>query len=179
MRIEGDGWYLRPDRADDAPEVARAFAEDPQLAVDWGIDETLDEKLARKWWSEHAAEWERDAGRHFAIVEAATDEFLGGVNFHRIDLVHKRAEVGFWLAPWARGRGIGSGAVFAACDWAFGHWDLKRIEMTTFPDNQASLALARKLGFTREGLLRSRNFERGAHVDMVMLGVLDGELRQP
>ena len=38
MRIDGDGWHLRPERPDDAPEMARAFAEDPHLAVDWGIE---------------------------------------------------------------------------------------------------------------------------------------------
>jgi RimJ/RimL family protein N-acetyltransferase len=179
MRVDGDGWYLRPDRADDAPDVARAFAEDPGLAVDWGIDETVDEELARRWWTAHAEEWAAGHGRHLAIVEPGTDAFLGGVNFHRIELAHKRAEVGFWLAPWARGRGVGSGAVAGACAWAFDTWQLRRIEMTTVPDNEGALALARKLGFTREGVLRSRNFERGAHVDLVMLSLLAGELRQP
>ena len=115
-------------------------------------------------------------GRHLTIAEDQTDALLGGVNFHNIRADHRRAEVGFWLAPWARRRGIGSGAVRAACEWAFGNWELNRIEMTTLPDNEGSLALAQKIGFTREGLLRQRNFERGKHVDIVMLGVLRGEL---
>jgi ribosomal-protein-alanine N-acetyltransferase len=178
VRIHGDGWYLRPDHPDDAPAVARAFAEDPHLAVDWGIEETLDEALARKWWSEHAALWAQGEGRHLTVAEQDSDAVLGGVNFHNIRPDHRRAEVGFWLAPWARGRGIGSAAVKAACEWAFENWQLKRIEMTTLPDNEGALALARKIGFTREGLLRSRNFERGKFVDIVMLAVLDGELRQ-
>jgi RimJ/RimL family protein N-acetyltransferase len=176
MRIEGDGWYLRPDDPRDAAEMARAFAEDPHLAVDWGIDETPDEALARQWLGEHADLWGRGEGRHFTVVETASDRLLGGVNFHRIEPAHHRAEVGFWLAPWARGRGIGTGAVGAACAWAFEHWGLVRIEMNTLPDNEAALALARKLGFTREGILRSRNFERGEQVDIVMLAVLAGEL---
>jgi RimJ/RimL family protein N-acetyltransferase len=176
MRIDGDGWYLRPEHPDDAAEMARAFAEDPHLAVDWGIDETPDEDLARKWLGEHADLWDRGQGRHLAVVDAATGALIGGVNFHHIDTGHHRAEVGFWLAPWARGRGIGTGAVKAGCKWAFEHWRLIRIEMTTLPDNDAALALARKLGFTREGLLRSRNFERGKQVDIVMLAVLAGEL---
>jgi RimJ/RimL family protein N-acetyltransferase len=178
VRIDGDGFYLRPDRPDDGPEVARAFAEEPHLAVDWGIEQVPDAALAREWWGEHAELWAQGEGRHFTIVEAGSDALLGGVNFHRIELGHRRAEIGFWLAPWARRRGIGSAAVKLACEWAFERWQLKRIEMTTLPDNAGSLALAAKVGFTREGVLRSRNFERGKHVDIVMLGVLAGELRQ-
>ncbi|HEX4717244.1 MAG TPA: GNAT family protein [Thermoleophilaceae bacterium] len=178
MRIEGDGWVLRPEREDDAAELARAFVEDPHLAVDWGIEEIPDEELASKWLGEHAALWEQGEGRHLAVADADTDALLGGVNFHHIEPGHHRAEVGFWLAPWARGRGIGSGAVGVACRWAFDHWGLVRIEMTTLPDNEASLALARKLGFRREGLLRSRNFERGNQVDIAILAVLVGDLAQ-
>lgn len=177
MRIDGDGFYLRPDDPADAPAIARAFAEDPHLHVDWGIDETLDEELARRWWGEHAQLWDRGEGRHLTVVETGSHELLGGINFHRIEPMHGRAEVGFWLAPWARGRGIGTASLRAACEWAFDHWDLHRIEMTTLPENEASQALARKLGFTGEGVLRQRNFERGKHVDIVMLGVLRGELK--
>src|SRR4051794_40778448 len=133
-------------------------------------------ELAQKWLTDHAELWAKGEGTHLAVVDG--HDFLGGVNFHSIRADHRRAEVGFWLAPWARGRGVGSGAVKAACEWAFDRWQLNRIEMTTFPDNAGALALARKLGFTREGLLRSRNFERGNYVDIVMLGVLRGELRQ-
>jgi RimJ/RimL family protein N-acetyltransferase len=147
--------------------------------VDWGIDEAPDEPLARKWLAEHAALWEAGDGRHFAVADPADDRFAGGVNFHRIEPAHRRAEVGFWLVPAARGRGIGSAAVAAACSWAFGHFGLVRIEMTTLPDNEAALGLARKVGFQREGLLRSRNFERGRQVDIVILGLLAGELPEP
>lgn len=179
MRIDGDGWHLRPEDTADAPEMARAFAEDPHLAVDWGIEEAPDEAQAREWLTGHAAPWAEDEGRHFTIADAASDQLLGGVNFHNIREDHRRAEVGFWLAPWARGRGIGSAAVAAACGWAFERWQLQRIEMTTLPDNAGALATAKKIGFTREGVLRSRNFERGKHVDIVMLGVLRGELVSP
>ena len=175
MRIHGEGFELVPDDPRFAADWARAFEEDPHLAVDWGIEETVTLELATKWLTEHAEMWGRGQGRHLAVVDG--DEFLGGVNFHHIEPMHGRAEVGFWLAPWARGRGIGSAAVRAACEWAFGNWDLNRIEMTTLPDNEASQALARKIGFTHEGLLRQRNFERGRHVDIMMLGVLRGELR--
>jgi hypothetical protein len=38
MRIDGDGFYLRPDdQVGDAAAIARAFVEDPHLAVDFGL----------------------------------------------------------------------------------------------------------------------------------------------
>jgi RimJ/RimL family protein N-acetyltransferase len=174
--IHGEGFELVPDDPRFAADWVRAFEEDPHLAVDWGIDEAMSPELAEKWLAEHAELWANGEGRHLSVVDG--EHFLGGVNFHRIEPMHARAEVGFWLAPWARGRGVGSASVRAACQWAFENWELNRIEMTTLPDNDGSLALARKLGFTREGLMRRRNFERGNYVDIVMLGVLRGELRQ-
>jgi RimJ/RimL family protein N-acetyltransferase len=179
MRIEGDGFVLRPERPEDAPAMARAFGEDPQLAIDWGIDDAPDESTALAWTTEHAELWARGEGRHFAVADFDRSEMIGGVNFHNIRADHRRAEIGFWLAPGARGRGIGSAAVAAACRWAFGHFGLVRIEMTTLPDNEAALGLARKVGFQREGLLRNRNFERGDQVDIVMLSLLAGELPPP
>jgi [ribosomal protein S5]-alanine N-acetyltransferase len=179
MRIEGDGFVLRPERVEDAAAWARAFADDPHLAVDWGIEEAPDEVRSRTWLAEHAALWAAGEGRHFAVADPADDRLAGGVNFHHIQPAHRRAEVGFWLVPGARGRGIGSAAVAAACRWAFGHYGLVRIEMTTLPDNEAALGLARKVGFQREGLLRRRNFERGEQVDIVMLGLLADELTAP
>jgi len=49
--------------------------------------------------------------------------------------------------------------------------------MTTTPDNAAVFALARRLGFTQEGVLRKRNVERGQRVDVVWFGVLREEWR--
>jgi RimJ/RimL family protein N-acetyltransferase len=78
----------------------------------------------------------RGEGRHFAVADLETSEMIGGINFHNIRPDHRRAEIGFWLVPGARGRGIGSAAVAAACRWAFGHFGLVRIEMTTLPDTK-------------------------------------------
>jgi [ribosomal protein S5]-alanine N-acetyltransferase len=45
------------------------------------------------------------------------------------------------------------------------------------PDNAPSLAMAERVGFRREGLLRSYRVIRGRRVDFVMLSLLPGELR--
>src|SRR5699024_6519073 len=87
-------------------------------------------------------------------------------------------ETGFWLVPAARGRGIGASAVALLVGWAFSELDMLRVEMTTTPENAAVPALARRLGFTHEGVLRRRNIERGERVDIVWFGLLREEWRE-
>jgi ribosomal-protein-serine acetyltransferase len=53
--------------------------------------------------------------------------------------------------------------------------DLLRVELTTTADNAPVDAFARSLGFTREGVLRKRDVERGRRVDVVFYGVLREE----
>ena len=60
--------------------------------------------------------------------------------------------------------------------WAFERHDLDRLEILVQPANEASLAVAEKVGFRREGLPRSHSVIRGRRVDMVVLALLRGEL---
>lgn len=59
--------------------------------------------------------------------------------------------------------------------WLFHDAGLLRVEMTTTPDNEVLPRLARRAGFTQEGILRARNFERGQRVDIVWFGLLREE----
>ncbi len=54
----------------------------------------------------------------------------------------------------ARRRGVALGAARIIVDWAFGELGIERLELLTYPGNEASQALAARLGFTRESLLR-------------------------
>jgi RimJ/RimL family protein N-acetyltransferase len=165
--LQADGVLLRRLRVDDAPAFAAAFRDDPDLGRLLGIDQDPDEASVR----ERAA-----AGRRNAL---AIDDggFAGEVLLHSDDEHHRRCEVAFWLVPAARGRGLGSRAVALVVAWAFAELELLRIEMTTTPDNAAVFGLARRLGFTQEGVLRKRNVERGQRVDVVWFGVLREEWR--
>jgi RimJ/RimL family protein N-acetyltransferase len=157
---------LRRLRASDAAAYAAAFRDDADLGRLLGVDEDPDEKSVRK----------RLARTHeLAIAEPGSDAFWGTVLLHSFDEHHGRCEVGFWLVPGARRRGVGSAAVSLIVSWAMRELGLLRVEMTTTPDNAAVDALATRLGFTREGVLRKRNVERGQRVDVVWYGVLREE----
>jgi RimJ/RimL family protein N-acetyltransferase len=169
--LGGDGVALRPLREDDAPAYVAAFRDDPELGRLIGAETDPDEAVVcRRIGAERA-------GFELAITADGSDAFRGLVAVHSIEPDHGRAEVGFWLAPRARGAGLGARAVALVVDWLFDHEGLRRIEMTTTPDNGGALLLARRLGFTREGVLRQRAIERGRPVDIVWFGLLRDEWR--
>lgn len=85
------------------------------------------------------------------------------------------AEVGFWTAAEARGRGYTVEALRAVAHWAFTERGLRRLEWVAYVGNEPSLALARKAGFTLEGTLRSYGAQRGVWRDCWMGSLLAAE----
>jgi RimJ/RimL family protein N-acetyltransferase len=170
--LERDGIALRRLRARDAGAFAGAFREDPTLGVLIGADEDPSENSVRRFIARQPGLRARGEFLGLAVSDATKRPFLGHVMLHTLAWRHKRAEVGYWLVPAARGQGVGRTAVSLLVEWAFEALRLDRIEITTTPDNEAARALARSLGFTQEGVLASRNLERGRRVDVVILARL-------
>ncbi len=104
---------------------------------------------------------------------------LGVVTLHSFAWRHQRTEVGFWLIPAERGAGIGTEAVTLCVDWAFTGLGMRRVEMTTLPALAPVLAIAERLGFRHEGVMRERELENGERLDVVMLGILQDEWSSP
>jgi len=92
--------------------------------------------------------------RFWAVADAGTDRCLGMVNYHDGHIRSRRVNIGYIINPAHLGRGIASEAVSAMLDFCFGELGLHRAQAFIHPDNNASIALAEKLGFSREGLLR-------------------------
>jgi RimJ/RimL family protein N-acetyltransferase len=110
----------------------------------------------------------------FAVVDASSDAVLGACDL-RFPLPGI-GEVGYLLAPAARGRGVMGRALGLVVAWAFAELGLVRVQAFASPDNVRSLRLLERLGFAREGVLRSY---RGAGQDRIAFGLLPGELRGP
>jgi RimJ/RimL family protein N-acetyltransferase len=114
----------------------------------------------------------------FALVKPCEqDAVLGGGSLHAVDLGQRRAAVGYWLAPEARGRGLATSAVRLLARWAFEHLGIARLELMCGPDNRGSQRLAERCGFVREGVLRSHMSFKGGRRDTVLFSLLSGELR--
>jgi ribosomal-protein-alanine N-acetyltransferase len=171
-----DGYVeLRPAAERDIPEILIAFQDDPTMHLRLGMEKPpsgaqLGDRSER-------AESRREAGEgvDLTILELGSDVCRGRVGVERISWRHRRAELGLWLAPQARGRGLAPRALRLAADWLFSACGLERVEVQTEPDNEAMLRTAQAAGFTREGILRSYLREHGKRTDIVMLSLLPSD----
>jgi RimJ/RimL family protein N-acetyltransferase len=178
-RLPAGAAVLRPLRAEDAAAYARAFIDDPQLGVLLGVESDPLEGDAREHIHQQPGRAASGLGLELAIAGVDDDAFLGTLTIHTVVWQHGRCELGFWLTAAARGRGVATQAVSAALRWAFDMLALQRVEVTTTSDNPTVPELVRRLGFTREGMLRRHNVERGRRVDIVCFGLLAAEWRAP
>jgi [ribosomal protein S5]-alanine N-acetyltransferase len=174
-RLADGDLVVRPIEERDAEAYGRAFRDDPDLGRLIGLPEDPDEQ-----WIREAPGRSRDAAKEgraieLAITAAGTGQLLGSLLLHHFAWQHRRCELGYWLVPSARGRGIATAAVSLVLGWLFGELGLLRVETATTTENVASQALARRVGFIEEALQRRRDVERGRRVDVIRYGLLDDD----
>jgi RimJ/RimL family protein N-acetyltransferase len=105
-----------------------------------------------------------------AIVDAVSGAVLGSCDLRRPEPDDPgRGEIGYLLVPEARGRGAATRAVALLVRWAFEELGMRRVQALVDPGNPASMAVLERLGFEREGLLRSY---RPGGEDRIMFAVL-------
>jgi RimJ/RimL family protein N-acetyltransferase len=145
-----------PDPALDAAAVAQAHA-DPEIAV-WNPGPTdLDGATD---WVARRADWSDGMHASWLVKSAVGGTVLGSVSVHQVDGANLLAEVGYWVAPQARGQGVGTAALSAATRFAFGALGLNRLEILHAVENVGSHRLAERVGYRQEGVHR-QSFRTG------------------
>ncbi|MGW7192625.1 GNAT family N-acetyltransferase, partial [Streptomyces sp. NPDC054838] len=98
-----------------------------------------------------------------------------GVLFRIFEAETGNCEVGCWLEPAAAGRGLVTAACRILIDWAFRARGMHRAEWRASSANLKSLAVAERLGMTREAVLRESYPHRGVRQDTEVWAVLASE----
>jgi [ribosomal protein S5]-alanine N-acetyltransferase len=155
----------------DLPALSAASADaGVRLMAGWPSPFTLFD--AERWLDDRAALHEAGMALDFAVAESETDAFAGLLQLQHFEWNDRRASLGLWLAPQARGRGLMTSGVGLMVDWVFREGLLERLEYLVRSDNEPSLALAERCGFRREGLLRSCLVRDRERRDAVLLAAL-------
>ncbi|WP_406839005.1 GNAT family N-acetyltransferase [Streptomyces sp. AHU1] len=104
-------------------------------------------------------------------------KLVGGVLAVRFDADQGNCEVGCWLEPAASGRGLVTRAMRILIDHAVEERGIHRVEWVAAAGNVPSLNVARRLGMSRDGVLRQKHPHHGVRHDLEVWSVLAPEWR--
>lgn len=125
---------------------------DEQAVQDgWAPDYPFEgSRAAARGFQGRSAEQHRPGFGMYQIVRIADGLVIGDIGFYAPPKVGS-VEVGFGLAPSARGAGHGSEALQLLVGWAAKQADVRRVVARTRVDNEPSKAVLARAGFTSVG----------------------------
>lgn len=122
--------------------------------------------------------WRDGTFANFAVV--LDGRAVGSIGVRWLEPDQGVAEVGYWVAPDARGQGVCTRALRLVSTWVLARPGMARLQLRADEENVASNRVAENAGFTREGVLRSSHYNPrlDRRVDFVMHSLLRDELTQ-
>ncbi|MFC7924427.1 GNAT family N-acetyltransferase [Streptomyces cinereoruber] len=145
--VARDGFTLRPWRMSDL-DLVREASEDPYIPLVTTVPSPYSEAGGRAFVERQWGRATTGAGYPFVLVDA------DGRPVGTVGLWPGAEEValGYWVVASARGRGAAATGLAAVADWALRELGLPRLVLHIEPWNTASVRVAERVGFRRQGM---------------------------
>ena len=170
---------LRLPSSADIPDLKRMFR-NPLTAIAAGAplhskEEVKDpSRLIRR----SQREWHAASHVSLSVVLNSTGACIGRIGLRGLDWTYKKVEsLSYWLDPEYWNQGLTTEASWFLCKAGFDGLGVRRISSQALDQNPASQAVLRRLGFVEEGRERQAVVVHGRCMDMILFGLLPGELR--
>ncbi|MGH3168537.1 MAG: GNAT family N-acetyltransferase [Trebonia sp.] len=115
-------------------------------------------------------------GVHLMMLDRAAGRIVGSISLFHTDWEVRSAEIGYGVRSAERGKGYAPEALAAVARWTLSGGGMQRAWLTANTDNVASVRVAEKAGFRREGTLRRANLEDDGLHDLAVFSLLDDEV---
>lgn len=172
LRLESGRVLLKELSASDMPAVNR-WRNDPELVSHLASPYRFVNAETDRDWFESYQRSRSTQVRCCIWTLRRPHRRVGLVSLTGIDPVHRSAEFHVMIGEDRdRGAGLGTEATRLMLDHAFFNLNLHRVYLTVLEENRRAVAVYRKLGFKREGVLRQAAFKQGAYKDLVLFSVL-------
>lgn len=171
----GDLGLRLPTRAD--TDAVVAACQDPEIPRWTRVPSPYGVAEAHTWFE--LAEAERAAGDGLHLLITDGDALLGSAGLAGLDWPGGVAEVGYWVAADARGRGVAGRALEVVSGWAL-QQGFHRLFADVMVGNHASERVLYKVGFQREGVQRSMpagacGCDASARIDIAVWSLVAGD----
>ncbi len=173
-----DGFVrLRAPREKDRADTVRALKDEVAARFLYRVPYPYASEDFDAWVKTCATAWGEKRDAHWNIARADDDTYLGGVSL-MIEEDRAAGEIGYQVAPWARGTGVAAAAARLVRDWGLDELGLERLEIHADVDNIGSQRVALSLGMRHEGLCRGYLSARGERRDYVLLAMRASDPRE-
>ena len=99
-------------------------------------------------------------------------KIVGVMGFNFVDRDSRKTEIGYWIAPSYQGRGIITKSVRSLTDYAFSEWKMNRVAIQAGKANTKSRAVAERLDFRYEGVMREAECVNDRYVRLAVYSML-------
>lgn len=177
VTLRTERMVLSPPTVDDVDAIYDA-CQDAETQRYTTVPSPYERRHAEEFVPKVAEEWK--SGAHVTWAMREGDVLAGMIGLYRLD-GRGGGELGYWVSPWSRRRGLLTEAARAVIDWGFdpAGADLHRIEWRAVVGNVGSARAARTLGFRYEGILREALVGSSGRDDGWIAAVLRTDDRMP
>ncbi len=103
---------------------------------------------------------------------------VGRIGIYKIDHQNAIGEIGYWLVEKSQAKGIINNCCTTLIQYAFDELAINRIEIKCATGNVKSAAVAQKLDFVEEGILREAELVNGIYLDLYLYALLKKDFQK-
>jgi RimJ/RimL family protein N-acetyltransferase len=172
--IRGEHVYLRPSERADVATFVRWFT-DTDVVRNLAMRTPMS-LAAEEGWFDRMLQAQGVTDYHFVICLLADGRPIGTAGLHQVDHQNGTAEFGIAIGDKGEwGKGYGTDATRAICDFGFAELRLERIGLEVYDGNERGRRAYDKAGFVHEGTLRRAHYADGDHHDVHVMSLLRDE----
>lgn len=165
-------------RAREASDEANYFAwiNDPEVTEYLGVRYPASHAFEEAFLANDAGPGYANAGFSVETLEAC--RHIGSVSLRASAPESRSATLGIFIGDkqyW--GGGYGTDTMRVVCRFGFEMMGLHRIELDVYAENRRALRVYEKVGFSVEVCHREAHYKHGRRLDLITMGLLEGELR--
>ena len=142
----------------------------------WGPHQV--EKDTENYINEVLVQYREGQDGSWAIELKQNNSIIGHIHLMEIDVLHRKAQIGFVLSKSYWNKGIMTEALISVLEYSFETLGLNRLEGLCISSNPAAIRVLEKVGMKKEGVLREYLFQKGTIWDVAVYAILKKEFQK-